>query len=228
VWRALPDVDREFRRLVVHVFDKAKRNSRGALVALLMGGLILGGLAPSSSGATKRKCVPTKTKRCPSTTTTKPKRGAATTTIATTTTTIATTTTVAPTTIPPTTAPASSTTTTAVAGASTPIPIPSAGADVAAWQVYFRQIFPPDATVITSSQATVDCAGKPLILRGDGLSVASTNCSPVMIDGNRNTLTIDLLNPGGTIVGDQNFLLFRGGAANGLRIAGNNNTVRPA
>jgi hypothetical protein len=189
---------------------------------MLIGALMIGGFAPGSNAATKRKCVPTKTKKCPPTTT---KRKATTQANLKTTVTVA-----ATTTTPSTTAAPTPTTTTVAATtiAPTTVPTPPTGNDIGAWQAYFRQTFPADAVVLTTAQPAIDCAGKPLVLRGDGLSVTSTNCSPVMIDGNGNTLTIDVLNPGGTILGDRNVLLFRSGAANGLRIAGNSNTVRPA
>jgi hypothetical protein len=82
--------------------------------------------------------------------------------------------------------------------------------------------------VLTSPQSEIDCGGKPLIVRLSSTSVTSTYCNPVMIDGSFTTLIVDNLRPGGTIIGDNNTLLFKSGFANGLRIAGNFNAVRPA
>ncbi len=198
-----------------------KNWSRTTLAVTL---LTLGLVTAMPSGAASKKCVPKKGVRvCPKVTTTKNR----TTTIAADK--AAPSTTVVPGTPPPSTRQpplVETTSTTSTTTTTRPAPVRPSGNDIAEWQAYFRATFTATDQLVTSSDtATIDCGGKPLIIRGTGLSVQATNCTPVLIDGNANTLRLDNLQPGLTILGNNNTVFFQTGAANGITIAGNTNSV---
>lgn len=200
-----------------------KNFSRTVAVGLTL--LTIGLVMATPTGAATKKCVPKKGVRvCPKVTTTKKR----TTTIAADK--AAPSTTVAPGTPPPSTPQSplveTTTSTTSTTTTTRPAPVRPSGNDIAEWQAYFRATFTATDQLVTSSDtATIDCGGKPLIIRGTGLSVQATNCTPVLIDGNANTLRLDNLQPGLTILGNNNTVFFQTGAANGITIAGNTNSV---
>jgi cytoskeletal protein RodZ len=77
------------------------------------------------------------------------------------------------------------------------------------------------------SSQTIDCAGRPLVVRGDTNQVIAKNCAPVLIDGSSNIVNIDVLVPGLAILGNQNGVAFKAGEPNGISIVGDNNRVGP-
>ncbi len=81
--------------------------------------------------------------------------------------------------------------------------------------------------VVVTSNGSVDCGGRPAIVRGSNLSVSTTNCPQVLVEGDSNTVALDQLNPGLGILGSFNTVTFRSGQTNGITIVGNNNGVRP-
>ena len=202
-----------------------KNFSRTALAVTL---LTFGLVTSMPSGAATKKCVPKKGVRvCPKVTTTKkrPTTIAANKTAGSTTSviTVALTTLPVPSTYQP---PVAESTTSSSTTTTRPVPVRPTGNDIVEWQTYFRATFPATDQLVTSTDtAAINCGGKPLIIRGTGLSVQATSCTPVLVDGNANTLRLDNLQPGLTILGNNNTVLFQTGAANGITIAGNSNSV---
>jgi hypothetical protein len=113
-----------------------------------------------------------------------------------------------------------------MAAVTSTLPRRPTGNDIGEWQTYLRATFPvTDLIINDASVPSIDCANKPLIVRGSSLTVNATRCAPVLIDGNSNTVRLDNLLPGLTILGDGNRVIFQQGEASGISIAGNSNSV---
>jgi Protein of unknown function (DUF3060) len=79
--------------------------------------------------------------------------------------------------------------------------------------------------LVTQTSGEINCGGRPLTIQGSGLRVTARGCTPVLVDGSNNTVTLDNLFPGLGVLGNGNYVTFATGEAIGITIVGNSNTV---
>ncbi len=84
-----------------------------------------------------------------------------------------------------------------------------------------------DPTDIAAASGTLDCSGRPGVVRSSGLRMTVVNCQPVLIDGSQNVVDLSTIGPGFALIGSQNRVIFASGITNGLTIIGSSNSIGP-